>query len=139
MASQSLWRMGIAGDLMMHVLDVPFMLILYLLLRPVNKKLALLVVLFNLIQTAVLVANKLNLLMPLILFGNADFLKAFELNQLHALAYVFIKMHDSGFGVGLIFFWLRVPCYRVFDFQIRLFASTARHPDGDRWLELSDE
>src|SRR4051794_24479341 len=59
MASPLLWRMGIAADLIMHVLDVPIMLIIYILLRPVNKDVALLVVLFNLIQTAVLVANKL--------------------------------------------------------------------------------
>ena len=58
-ASQSLWRIGIAGDLLMHICDIPVMLVLYLLLRPVNKNLARLAVLFNLIQTAVLVANKL--------------------------------------------------------------------------------
>ena len=74
------------------------------LLRPVNKNLALLAILFNLIQTAVLVANKLNLLMPLFLLGNADYLKAFESNQLYALAYLFIKAHDYGFAIGLIFF-----------------------------------
>src|SRR6476661_8632054 len=58
-ASPLLWRIGIAGDLLMHVCDVPLMMILYVLLRPVNKNLALLNLLFNLVQTAVLVANKL--------------------------------------------------------------------------------
>jgi hypothetical protein len=104
MASQSLWRIGIAGDLIMHVFDVPLMLVFYVLLKPVNKNLAMLAVLFNLVQTAVLVANKLNLLVPLFLLGNADYLKAFEPNQLYALAYVFVKLNDYGFGVGLIFF-----------------------------------
>ncbi len=104
MASQSLWRIGIAGDLMMHVLDIPLMLILYVLLKPVNKNLALLAVLFNLIQTAVLVANKLNLVMPLFLLGSADYLKAFEPSQLYALTYLFVRLHQYGFAVGLIFF-----------------------------------
>jgi hypothetical protein len=104
MTSQSLWRIGIAGDIMMHVFDIPLMLVFYVLLKPVNKKLALLAVLFNLIQTAVLVANKLNLLMPLFLLGNADYMKVFEPNQLYALVYLFVKLHDYGFGVGLIFF-----------------------------------
>src|ERR1700730_6787130 len=49
-----LWRLGIAGDLIMHVCDVILMMVFYVLLKPVNKNLALLVVLFNLIQTAVL-------------------------------------------------------------------------------------
>ena len=63
-SSQSLWRTGIAADLLMHICDLPLMLIFYLLLKPVNKNLALLAMLFNLIQTAVLVNNKLNLVVP---------------------------------------------------------------------------
>ena len=104
MASRSLWRVGIAGDILMHVFDIPLMLIFYILLKPVNKNLALLAVLFNLVQSAVLVANSLNLLMPLFLLGNADYLKVLEPNQLYTLAYLFIKLNDFGFGVGLIFF-----------------------------------
>ena len=104
MASQSLWRIGIAGDLLMHVFDIPLMLALYLLLKPVNKHLAVSAVLFNLIQTAVLVVNKLNLLVPLFLLGNAEYLKALEPRQLQALAYLPLKLHDYGFGIGLIFF-----------------------------------
>jgi uncharacterized protein DUF4386 len=104
MASLSLWRLGIAGDILMHVCDLPLMLVLYVLLKPVNKNLALLGIIFNLIQTAVLVANKLNLLMPLFFLGNAAYLKAFEPDQLYALAYLFIRAHDYGFGIGLIFF-----------------------------------
>lgn len=104
MASPLLWRVGIASDLMQHVCDVPLMLVFYLLLRPVNKNLALLAVLFNLVQTAALVAYKLNLLVPLFLLGNADYLKTFEPRQLHALAYIFIRSDGHGFGIGLIYF-----------------------------------
>lgn len=103
-ASPFLWRLGIAGDLIMHVCDCILMLVFYVLLRPVNKNLALLGLLFNLVQTAVLVANKLNLLLPLFLLGNADYLKVFEPNQLQALSYLSVKLHGFGFGIGLIFF-----------------------------------
>ena len=103
-ASPLLWRIGIAGDLTMHVCDGIVALVYYTLLKPVNKNLALLAVLFGLTQTAVLVANKMNLLMPLFLLENADYLKAFNAQQLQALAYLSIKAHGYGFGVGLIFF-----------------------------------
>ncbi|HEU4790085.1 MAG TPA: DUF4386 domain-containing protein, partial [Flavobacterium sp.] len=63
--SDFLWRSGISGDLIMHICDLPVMVILYYLLRPVNRKLALLNLSFNLIQTAVLVVNKLNLMAAL--------------------------------------------------------------------------
>src|ERR1043165_524345 len=104
MSSETRWRLGIAGDLLMHVCDIPVMLILYILLKPVNKNLALLALLFNLIQTAVLVANKLNLFVPLLLSDGVDYLNAFDPQQLQALSYISIRVHGIGFGIGLIFF-----------------------------------
>ena len=103
-ASQLLWRTGIVGDLLMHVFDVPVIVVLYLLLKPVSKSLALLATLINLVQTAVLVANKLNLLVPLFLLENSGYLKEFSSAQLDALSYLAIKAHGFGFGIGLIFF-----------------------------------
>lgn len=104
MASQFLWRAGIAGDLVMHMCDVGLMLVFYVLLRPVSRNLAMLVVLFNLVQTSVLVANKLNLMLPLFLLGDAEYLKAIPAQELQALSYVSLRTHDYGFGFGLIFF-----------------------------------
>jgi hypothetical protein len=117
-ASESLWRLGIAGDLLMQVLDLPMILLLYVLLRPVCEALALLATFFNLIQTAVLVANKLNLLAPILLLENVGGLDAFSFSaeQLHALSYLAIKAHGYGFGVGLIFFGFACLCrgYLIF-------------------------
>jgi hypothetical protein len=103
-ASPLLWRIGIAGDLTMHVCDAILTLVYYVLLRPVNKNLALLSVFFGLIQTAVLVANKLNLMVPLLLMGNAEYQTAFEPQQLQALTFLSVEAHAYGFGIGLIFF-----------------------------------
>jgi hypothetical protein len=69
MASSLLFRSGIAGDLLMHASDVPMILIFYVLLKPVNKDLSLLAALFNLVQTAVLVANKLTLVAVVVFLG----------------------------------------------------------------------
>ena len=102
--SQLLWRAGIAGDLLMHVCDIPLLLIFYVLMRPVNRNLALLVVLFDMAQSAVLVASKLSLLMPLFLASGAPYLAALEPRQLDALSYLFIRSDAYGFGVGLIYF-----------------------------------
>jgi hypothetical protein len=99
-----LWRAGIAGDVVMHMCDIGVMLVFYVLLSPVNRNIALFALLSNVVQTSVLVANKLNLLIPVFLLGDAEYLKAFPPQQLHALAYVSLKTHDHGFGLGLIFF-----------------------------------
>lgn len=103
-AHEGLWRLGIAGDLAMHIADLPLLLILYLLMRPVSASLALLVVLFDAVQTAVLVATKLQLMLPLFLHSGAAYLGAFDQAQLDALAYVSLRMDSHGFGFGLIDF-----------------------------------
>src|ERR1700676_250280 len=96
-ASEHLWRLGISGDLIMHICDVPLMLIFYILLRPVSRNLALLALLFNLVQTAVMVATELNLLSPLFLLGAAESLKAFDPRQFQALVYIPLKLNDYCF------------------------------------------
>ena len=103
-ASQLLWRISIAGELLMLVCSVALALIFYVLLGPVSKNLALLAVFFNLVELAIDAANKLNLFAALFLFGGAGYLKAFEPHQLHALAYLSLKLHDYGFGISLVFF-----------------------------------
>ena len=102
--SEGLWRLGVAGDILMHVCDVPLMLIFYLLLKPVSRNLALLSMLFTLVQSSVMVATKLNLLSALFFLGDAGYLKAFDAHQLQALAYVAIRADAHGFGIGLVFF-----------------------------------
>ena len=102
--AETIWRLGITGDVLMHALDIPVMIILYLLLKQVHKPLALVSVAFNLAQTAVLVANKLILLLPLILMNSAGYVAAFNIEQIHAQVMLLANLHDYGFGLGLIFF-----------------------------------
>lgn len=101
---QLLWRIGIAGDLLMHVCDLIVAIVYYTLFKRVNKTLAILAVLFGMIQTAVLVANKLNLVIPTFFLANEDYLQAFNTQQRQVLSYIAIKSHHLGFGIGLIFF-----------------------------------
>ena len=102
--SISLWRAGIASDIVMHMCDIGVMLVFYVLLSPVNRNIALFALLSNVVQTSVLVVNTLNLLLPAFLLGDAEYLKALPPEQLQALAYVSLRTHDQGFAFGLIFF-----------------------------------
>src|ERR1700736_2610722 len=82
MSSEFLFRCGVAGDLIMHITDVPMTVIFYVLLKPVSRDLSLLAALFGMLQTAVLVANKLTLVTVLLLLGGSNYLKAFDASQL---------------------------------------------------------
>ncbi|MCL4410478.1 MAG: DUF4386 domain-containing protein, partial [Gammaproteobacteria bacterium] len=77
---------------------------LYLLLKPINKSLALVSIAFNLAQTAVLIANKLVLLVPLLIMKNTEYVAAFEAEQIQVQVTCTRNHHDYGFGLGLIFF-----------------------------------
>ena len=103
-ANELLWRAGIAGDLLMQIMDVPTIIIFYLLLRPVSKSLALMSTAFNLVQTAVLALNKLALLTPLLVIGNTSRSGSLAPEQWNELSYLAIQLHSYGFGIGLIFF-----------------------------------
>ncbi len=100
LASELLFRCGIAGDIVMHLCDLPLMAILYVLLRPVSRDLSLLAAIFSFLQTAVLVANKINLVTVLLFLQ----LHAFTPEQRADLASLSLNLHEHGFGIGLIFF-----------------------------------
>lgn len=104
LASEFLFRSGIVGDLIMHLCDIPQTLIMYLLLRPVSKDLSLLAAVFGLVQTAVLVANKLNLVAALFFLEGGSSLHAFDGPQRQELASLALSLHEYGFGIGLVFF-----------------------------------
>ncbi len=103
-ASEGLFRLSIAGDLIMLTFDVVLALALYVLLRPVHKSLALLAVFFRLVHTAVYGLNLLNLFFVLDLVSGADYLASFEPEQLNAQIMVLLNGHAFGYLIGLIFF-----------------------------------
>ena len=103
-ASEGLFRLGIAGDLVMLLADVGVALALYVLLRPVNRGLALLAAFLRLMQAAVLGANLLNLVAASLLLSGTGYLATFEPGQLHALALMALEAHAVGYDLGLVFF-----------------------------------
>lgn len=101
---ESLWRLGVAAEFLLLSCAVPLALILYVLLRPVSRNLALLATFFDLISVAIEAGVALNLVQALFPLGGAAYLGAFTPEQLAALANFSIKTHSYGFGVALIFF-----------------------------------
>ena len=101
---ESLWRFGIAAEFVLLMCAVSLTLIFFVLLRPVSRDLALLAVFFNLVSVAVEAVNEQQLLAALFPLGSAEYLKAFEPEQLYAMASLSLKSYSYGFGVSLIFF-----------------------------------
>ena len=104
MSHESLWRFHIAAELFLLICAVALLLILYALLRPVSRDLALLAVFINLVSIGIEAATTLYLLQALFPLGNAGYLKAFTREQLYAMASLSLKSHGYGFSVSLLFF-----------------------------------
>ena len=116
LSSEWLFRIGFMSDVLAGVLFLLAAWALYVLLKPVNKNIALLFLLLNLGGVAVQCINMLNLFSAVLLLSGADYLKVFPADQLQALAMLFLDLHKNGFMIAQIFFgaWVFPLGYLVF-------------------------
>ena len=117
MASALQFRIGFVVDLVGALLFLLTAWALYLLLKPVNKNIALLFLLLNLGGVAVWCFSDLFLIASQLLLSGSDYLKVFQTDQLQALAMLSLYIHKNGVsGIAQIFFsaWLFPLGYLVF-------------------------
>jgi hypothetical protein len=100
----SLFRMGFASYLVEAVCDIALSLILYVLLRPVRKDLALLTAFFGLVGTAVFAVSEFFYLAPSLILGGAGYLKAFTPDQLNTLALLSLELFAYGGMMFTVFY-----------------------------------
>ena len=105
-ASESLFRLGIAGNLLGQTIFVFVGLALYELFKGVNRRLALVMLILVLVSVPIGFVNELNQIAALILLSGANFLSAFDPRQLNALLMLFLKLHGNGFLVVEVFWGL---------------------------------
>jgi hypothetical protein len=115
-ASPWQFRIGFVGDLVAAGLFLLTAWALYALLKTVNRELALLFLLLNLAGVAVQCFSDLFLVAAQFMLSGADYLKAFQDNQLPALAMLFLTLYKNGFWICQLFFgaWLFPLGYLVF-------------------------
>jgi hypothetical protein len=115
-AHESLFRIGFVISLFSYVFFLLAAWYLYVLLKPVNKNIALLFLLLNLGGFAILVFSHVNLFSSLTLLSGADYLKVFQPDQLQAQAMLFANLFKTGSTIAQIPFgvWLLPLGYLVF-------------------------
>jgi len=106
LASEWLFRLGVASELISATIFVFLVLVLYELLQGVSRKLASLMVTLVVIAVAIAFGNELNQLGALVLLRGGDFSSVFEERQRDALAMAFLTLHNYGFVIGMIFWGL---------------------------------
>src|SRR3984893_13255078 len=105
-ASETLFRLGIAGELIGMAGFIFVALALYDLLKGVNRRHASLMVILIVVSVPIAFLNELNSIAALVLVRGADFLSIIDKPQRDALAMLFLNLHHYGFVVAEIFWGL---------------------------------
>ena len=105
-AHETLFRFGIAADLVGQVLFIFVALALYDLLKVVNPRHALSMLTLILVAIPIAFLNEVNSVAALTLVRGGDFLSPFDTPQRDALATLFLHLRGGGFDVAGIFWGL---------------------------------
>jgi hypothetical protein len=105
-AHETLFRLGIASELVGQTGFIFVALALYDLFKGVNRRHASLMVLLILVSIPIAFLNELNSFAALVLVRGADFLSVFDKPQRETLAMLFLNLHGRGFVICEMFWGL---------------------------------
>lgn len=127
-ASDTLFRAGIASDLVMLIADAVVAVALWIVIVPHGRAAALFVTAFRLLHTAVTGAALVYLVLPLILLGGgAGYAAALPGGGAEALASVHLDAHRHAYNIGLVFFAVHLAALGWVLFRSR---------DVPRWIAV---
>ena len=118
-ASEGLFRFGIAVDVIIAASDVVIAWALYELLKTVDRSLALLGAFLRVADGAILATTSFSALLTLRLLSGVDYLHAFSSDQLQSLARLSVSARGSGFYVAFVFLGLGSAVFAYLLFKSR--------------------
>ena len=104
LAHQPLFRLGLASGLIATACYVAVTILFYDLFKPVNRTLSLLAAFFSLVGCAILAFTSLFRAAPLVVLGGSRYLSVFKVEQLRALASLFLELYAQGVNICFVFF-----------------------------------
>jgi hypothetical protein len=139
-ASETLFRLGIAAQLICHAGFIFVVLALYHLLKGINRRHASLMVTLLVVQIPIAFLNEVNSIAALTLVRGADFLSILEKPQRDALAMLFLNLHFEGIVVDeiLMGLWLLPLALLVYKSRfLPRFLGVWLAIDGFAWVIMS--
>jgi hypothetical protein len=104
LAHQPLFRLGLATGLIATACYVAVTALFYGLFKAVNRSLSLLAAFFSLVGCAILAFASLFRIAPLVILGGSQYLGVFKVEQLRALASLFLELYGQGVNICFVFF-----------------------------------
>jgi len=105
-ANQTLFRINIVSNLIYLVTVIVMLTSLYVILKPVNKNLALTTIFFRFIYALMWGIMALNTFSALRILGDASYLPVFDTNQLQTLSRLHLSSNWDAYYIGLPFWGL---------------------------------
>jgi uncharacterized protein DUF4386 len=106
-ASERLYRISLVSDLLTVACVLIMVLAFYIVLKPINRNVALLATFWRLAENFILAIITLSGFAALALVGGGEYLRAFDATQLQALIYTLaVSVHGAGFNIGFVFLGL---------------------------------
>src|ERR1700733_749911 len=113
---ERLFWLGFVLSLIGVAFHIAWALLMYELLKPVNKSLSLLAAFVILVGCAIQALVSLLYLAPLLILQGGSSVSAFTPEQLQALALLFLKLNQYAFNIDLVFYgiWCVLTGYLIF-------------------------
>ena len=107
-SSAPMFRLAMASDAVIFLVEIALCALVYTLVRPVNKTLALIAVFARLAMTIIQGLNLLNHVVVMSLLSGSGSVAALAPPQLHALVSLFLGAHEAGVLIWGMFFGLHL-------------------------------
>ncbi len=104
LAQRGLFQLGFAVYLVEMACQIAITAFFYDLLKPAGRSVSLLAAFLGLAGCVIKTFSRVFFIAPLFVLGAAHYLSVFSLEQLQALALLFLKVNDRGAAVALVFF-----------------------------------
>lgn len=104
MSNETLFRLGFSAELLHLACDVVVAVLLYALLRPVDRNIALLAACMRIACDIILAVASISHFAALKFLSGADFLNTFEPGQMQTLALFAMRLHGDVYAISLVFF-----------------------------------
>jgi hypothetical protein len=104
LAHKSWFQLGFTVYLVEMACQIAMTALFYDLLKPAGRSVSLVAAFLGLAGCVIKTLSRLFYLAPLFILGGAHYLSVFSLDQLQALALLFLKVNDHGAGIALVFF-----------------------------------
>jgi Domain of unknown function (DUF4386) len=119
LASEGLFRLGIAVDVTIAASDVVIAWAFYELLKAVDRSLALMGAFLRVADGVILAVTTFSALLTLRLLSGVDYLQAFDGSQLQSLARLSVSARGAGFFIAFVFLGLGSAVFAYLLFKSR--------------------